>query len=743
MCDDNKFPPTPSKKYVNLAVVNHTPRDIDKVMQYTLHGNVEQLLESKEKMSIEDILKPIDHRRLRLVLIEGPPGVGKSTLAWELCRKWDKLSHMRQYSLVVLLRLREKYVQQAKAVADLFYHVNSDLLQSVAKEIVGSEGKGVLFILDGFDELPGELQRDGLLIDFITGRALPKSTVIVTSRPSATAKLLTKCCSQVQKRVEILGFTQECVKKYASTVFSSEPKLLDDFLIYISAFNNPAINSLMYIPLNAAIVVEVYRNSRRTGCPIPKTLTQLYTQLCLILLQRYLQNQSNCSYSLSKFVDLTDEYYQHFLQLSQIAFEGLNKNQVIFLASDLPRDLIHFGFLDVVSSIYNAGGDSHNFLHFTVQEFLVAYHIFQLPHHGILEVFKKYGSDKRWNVVWRFLSGLTGFEHFKGVINSEAFITLKDNEINLSHLLIQCIYEAQITEFDFLESTFKNSKYYLSATASSPLEKFALGYCIASSAPTASWNIHLIGESSNSFVWGLKWRLPCNGIVHRIIVCGCTCITFIWDCPTSFLRSITSLVIYNCTMKGPGGYYLAKLIPSMDCLSTLAIQSVYYDLQLASDHISEILNQLPHSKVSSLSLGHLSLTNTGNFLSLLAKAIHPSFGILKVLKLSTIEGFGIVDEILDLCFNHSSLEELHICWDRCTPLDKSFALLETNTCLTHLTIWYFESFKYKHIFERILQKNSTLKCITLKGIIPRRECTLADPRVTHSTDNSLPAFYKS
>ena len=339
---DGKFPPTPSRKYINLAVVHHTPRDQDEVMKNTLHGKVNEILQDKQKISTEDICEPVEHDRpLSLVFIEGPPGIGKSTLAWELCRRWKDIPSMREYNLVVLLRLREKKIQQIQNASDLFPHLDCDLQHFVAKEVVDSNGKGVLFILDGFDELPSSLRHDGLLIDLITGCALPKSTVIVTSRPSATKDFLGP---QICKRVEILGFTQECVKEYASSVFKSEPKLLDDFLTYVSASSNPAINSLMYVPLNAAIVVEVYRNSRKTGGPIPKTVTQLYTQLCLILLQRYLQNQSNCSYFLSKFVDLTDESYQHFLQLSQIAFEGLKKNQVIFLASDLPRDLIHFGF---------------------------------------------------------------------------------------------------------------------------------------------------------------------------------------------------------------------------------------------------------------------------------------------------------------------------------------------------------------------------------------------------------------
>ena len=152
-------------------------RDIDKVRKNTLHGRVDKLLEGKIKIEIPDILKPQDNGKpVTLVFIEGPPGIGKSTLAWELCRRWDR----KQYDLAVLLRLREREVQQIQKIADLFPHGDEQLQQSVTKEVLGREGKGVLFILDGYNELPLELRHQGLLLKLLKGEVLP------ILRPSAT-----------------------------------------------------------------------------------------------------------------------------------------------------------------------------------------------------------------------------------------------------------------------------------------------------------------------------------------------------------------------------------------------------------------------------------------------------------------------------------------------------------------------------------------------------------------------------
>ena len=120
---------------------------------------------------------------------------------------------MRKYSLVILLRLREEEVQRISNVSQLFRENGSQDKTLLVEEVSKSQGRDILFILDGFDELPQTLQKKGFLLELIKGYVLPESTVLITSRPSATAELCTSC--RPQKHIEILGFTQESVKEYA------------------------------------------------------------------------------------------------------------------------------------------------------------------------------------------------------------------------------------------------------------------------------------------------------------------------------------------------------------------------------------------------------------------------------------------------------------------------------------------------------------------------------------------------
>ena len=82
-------------------------------------------------------------------------------------------------------------------------------------------GKGVLFILDDFDELPAvKRQESSLWMRLITGRLLPLATVMVTNRPWAIRPLLAPDhISRISQHVEIVGFTSDNVNEYINKAF--------------------------------------------------------------------------------------------------------------------------------------------------------------------------------------------------------------------------------------------------------------------------------------------------------------------------------------------------------------------------------------------------------------------------------------------------------------------------------------------------------------------------------------------
>ena len=691
----------------------------DEYIGHTLQGNVQQVLAQRTKISIEQILEPVEGQpKLRLVLMEGAPGIGKSTLAWELCRKWEEFSCMKQYSLVVLLRLREKIVQKISRVSELFCKYENEGKTSLVEEVSKSQGNGVLFVLDGFDELPKILQKEGFLLDLMKGSVLPASTVLVTSRPSATAELLTSCRPQIQKHIEILGFTQENVKVYASSVFSSEPDTLERFKAYISASNNPAINSLMYIPLNAAIIVEIYRNCKSDDF-LPHTLTELYTQLCLTILNRHLKIHHPSIEGIEKFDDLPDDLYQQFLHLSQVAYNGIKSVEVIFHTS---LHSLGLGFLDAVSALYGGGKVSYNFLHLTLQEFFAAYHISHLGSSG-LEVFKQHGKDERWNVVWRFVAGLTKFEHYKGHIDSDLFIVSRGSSV----FTIQCLFEAQ--SIDAFSSVFKTitSAKSLRVDAcndSTALDVYALGFCVSNfqlQASSLSWSVKIY-KSWKPFICGIKSK---TDVPHLggLYACSCSINTGELKVLESF-PNLYYLSFSDCNLNNANLIYLSEVIQHnvIKNLSEFRISTNYIDHQ--GDGMLKILQQLSQSKVTSLTFIDVGISKMLRdsphvYSSALKRLLCPLSGKVTSLRIGDESSFYFDDNnyggLASIVSASSSLKYLEL---YNTDLSRHVSYLKVNNNLTgfRLTLYYYEHENWQgqvtHIAE-IIKYNKTLKNLEL------------------------------
>ena len=444
--DDDKLLTTASKHYIELAVISKkgiTRKQADEFTRKSLHGLTEEILREKAPIALDHILKPRENGRLvRCVLVEGAPGIGKSTLAWEVCHKWEELESVKQYELVVLVRLREKKAQEARCLEDLL-PCNSTTNMTELLAAIG-EGEGMLIVCDGFDELPREQRQEGsVYIDLLKGRLLAEATIIVTSRPSVSAELWSLCQHNIDRHLEVIGFAKEDIKRFAESVFSGD--ILAGFLSYITS--NPPIYGMMYIPLNAVIVALIYQDSYDTDMPFPTTMTQHFDTLTRGLIRRHLVSTHRVSSeycmppSLQHIEDISKLpplVVQQLLQLAKVAYENLCEERFVF--TDLGEDFVHLGTMKKTTSVNvcTGPGCSYSFLHLTLQEYLTALHIAVVNPSG----FRLFKWPEEGSVVVRFLAGMYRHDDYHShPVYQELVQQLASNIPYNSLQLVQCAYE--------------------------------------------------------------------------------------------------------------------------------------------------------------------------------------------------------------------------------------------------------------------------------------------------------------
>ena len=407
------------------------------------------------------------------VLIQGRPGIGKSTLVWEVCHKWEEFDGVMHYELVVLVRLREKKAQDAHCLEDLLPCDGTINIKKLMAAI--GRGKGVLIVCDGFDELPDEQRQKGsVYIDLLNGRLLPEATIIVTSRPSVSADLWSLCQHNIDRHLEVIGFTKEDIKRFAESVFSGD--ILEGFLSYITS--NPPVYSMMYIPLNAVIVALVYQDSYDTDTPFPTTMTQLFDALTRALIRKHLQlsHDTHMPPSLQCMKDiykLPPLVAQQVVELVDLAYNGMLQKTGIF---EFSEDFEHFGIMKKTTSLNVSTGSesSYTFLNFTLQKYMAVLHC-AFYQSGLY--FSSLTSGLEQNDIMRFVAGICSHSEYRDQPLYHDLVRIISTTSQHSLLLVHCAYECSSIIQDVKMGY--SSDHVLLVKPVVEFDWYVTGYCIS------------------------------------------------------------------------------------------------------------------------------------------------------------------------------------------------------------------------------------------------------------------------
>ncbi|ELU16471.1 hypothetical protein CAPTEDRAFT_214242 [Capitella teleta] len=352
-------------------------------------------------VTMDDLFTPQQTKEIpRRLLIEGNPGIGKSTICQTLAHEWGKQSCGRHcgtlcvHSFDVLLFFNAgDFIDEESVAHAVQKHILPSDCRITTSELQGViEAKNVLIIVDAFDEAnAGNRTLDRL----IKGDILRHKTLLVTSR----FNFLQNKLSFFDSKFKVEGYDKEeqlqHVKRYAAHQnIASAP--------FESMLKEKSIRDLCSNPLNLTLLCLL----REEDTQLMITRTALYTSIHRIIRRKA-----------GERMHLTEAEVEESLlrPLYQFAFEAHQKNETVVREKDSKKvknfqRICQVGYLTnevIISRLQEEV--RFQFTHKTFVEFLTAKHIAEMDREERLNWLQHLRYDNCY--IW--IKGLAIDDRFK------------------------------------------------------------------------------------------------------------------------------------------------------------------------------------------------------------------------------------------------------------------------------------------------------------------------------------------
>ena len=318
-----------------------------------------------------EIFKPHEEcPQPRKVLIEGQPGVGKTTYCNKIAYDWAKNckadDSFPDVQVLLLLKCKDINSELREAIDDQL------LPKDIKKEerekfftFIWEHQSKVLLVLDGFDELP--THKLSVYKEIIQGRMLSKCYLVVTARHEAGIKVR-ECCDTL---LEVEGFTKNDAEDFIRRYFKTERHLAQKLLDKLRT--DASLRGITANPLNTALLCLLCEDFQGD---LPKGRTLLYHEIVQCVLRKYRRKKELPETD----EDLTQLFHTELKLLGCIAMNGLLNDEMYFddsafrngTSSLIPK----LGFLSAQPGrSKRRPARCYGFLHKSFQEFFAAFYL--------------------------------------------------------------------------------------------------------------------------------------------------------------------------------------------------------------------------------------------------------------------------------------------------------------------------------------------------------------------------------
>ncbi|XP_059189368.1 NACHT, LRR and PYD domains-containing protein 12-like [Centropristis striata] len=346
-------------------------------------------LSEEKNIQLSDIFKPLAEEESppQRVLTKGIAGIGKSVAVQKFTQDWATGEANQTTDFVFPFTFRD--LNLIKEDCSLVSLISSHFEEVDDLEPSDYNSSTVLFIFDGLDEskLPldftnNEMFRDVsklktldvLLTNLISGNLLHKASIWITSRPAAATKIPPEFFNRV---TEVRGFNDDQKKEYFQKKVTDK-NMSQKILNHLQSKPLRSLYIMCHIPVFCWISASTLQNllTETHKGELPNTLTEMYTHFLII--QMELKHQ--------KDYEEGESDKEVIMKLGKLAFEQLQKGNIIFKKEDLKRCEIDLKqaavFSGVCTEILRKESGLHkqeiySFIHLTVHEFLAALYVLQ------------------------------------------------------------------------------------------------------------------------------------------------------------------------------------------------------------------------------------------------------------------------------------------------------------------------------------------------------------------------------
>ena len=335
------------------------------------------------EIDVDDIFGSSEEDNDRLVLVEGSPGIGKTTFCLKLAHDWANGLMPRNFpsfKLVFLLKCRDIITD---VVEEIFEQLLPEDLEEKIKKALSNflkklnNQKQILIILDGLDELPEKA--DDRVNKVLGRKKLSFCYVLATTRQEKG--IYTREQFKFGICLAIEGFSEEnsCeyIRKHFSSIGTKDSSKGERLIEEIK--RNPLLRHLQSNPLNLLLLCVVYEDHEGS---LPSSITDLYQTIVRCLLRRYCAREELKAAKKDK--DLDKQFEIPILALGELAWKCLLNDRLSFYEDELEElersneNIVarRLGLVYKEESLkWSKPRHAFNFLHKTFQEYLAASYI--------------------------------------------------------------------------------------------------------------------------------------------------------------------------------------------------------------------------------------------------------------------------------------------------------------------------------------------------------------------------------